>query len=275
MADETGSTIVIKKIKKGGHGHHGGAWKIAYADFVTAMMAFFIVMWIIGMSQDMKEGVQRYFNDPIKYLLGAERINTGVFDGNHGAQLINEPMRGGVVDSSQAGGLSRIHLLATKIEAGMTTFKPDVTSFKVHPDRIQFAITAQSLFAPGSELLKPESESLLNRIATILKNVDANILIEAHTDDLQPENPNFETNWELSTARAAKVVRYFVEGHHFDPGRLTALGAAEFRPVADNRTPEGRAKNRRIDIYIIPDKDNRLGFRSTASAEARPATKSE
>lgn len=274
MADESGTTIVIKKIKKGGHGHHGGAWKIAYADFVTAMMAFFIVMWIIAMNQETKEGVQRFFQDPLKYLMGSERIQTGVFEGNNGAQLNSAPHRGGVVDSSQAGGLSRLHLLAQKIEAGMTTFKPEVAGFKVHPDRIQFAITAQALFSPGSALLKPEAETLLNRIATILKTVDANILIEAHTDDIQPDSEAYETNWELSAIRSAKVVRYFVEGHYFDPTRLTAMGAAEFRPVSDNRTPEGRAKNRRVDFYIIPDKDNRLGFRSTAG-DGMPATKSE
>ena len=274
MADETGTTIVIKKIKKGGHGHHGGAWKIAYADFVTAMMAFFIVMWIIGMSQETKEGVQRFFNDPLKYLMGSERIQTGVFEGSNGAQMISAPYRGGVVDSNQAGGISRLHLLAQKIQAGMSTFKPEVSGFKVHPDRIQFAITAQALFSPGSDLLKPEAEALLNRIAGILKTVDANILVEAHTDDLQPDNANFETNWELSSARAAKVVRYFVEGHYFDPTRLTAMGSAEFRPVADNRTAEGRAKNRRVDFYIIPDKDNRLGFRNN-STDGVPAGKSE
>jgi chemotaxis protein MotB len=71
VADDPGSTnIIIKKIKKGGHGHHGGAWKVAYADFVTAMMAFFLTMWIMGMSQDTKEGIQKFFNDPMKYLFG-------------------------------------------------------------------------------------------------------------------------------------------------------------------------------------------------------------
>jgi chemotaxis protein MotB len=183
---------------------------------------------------------------------------------------MNAPRHGGVVDSDQPGGLSRLHLLARKIEAGMQAFKPEISEFTVHQDKIQFAITAEALFSPGSELLKPESEPILNRVAGILQSVDANIMIEAHTDDLPPDNPNFETNWELSAVRAAKVVRYFVEGHNFDPGRVTAVGQAEFRPVASNQTPEGRAKNRRVTFYIIPDAENRMGFRSPAS-EGVPA----
>ena len=274
MAEEGGgTTIVIKKIKKGGHGHHGGAWKVAYADFVTAMMAFFLVMWIVAMSQETKKGIENYFKDPIKYLMGAEKINTGVFESSRGAQMVSGAKSGGVVDSSQEGGLSRLHLLAQRIDAGMAAFKPEVLGLKVYPDRIQFAITAESLFAPGSDLLKPDAEALLNRIAGILKSIDAYVMVEAHTDDLPPENERFETNWELSGLRAAHVVRYFIEGHFMDPSKLSPMGAGEFRPIADNRTPEGRAKNRRVDFYIIPDKENKFGIRSPA-AEGRPVTTS-
>lgn len=271
MADEAGTTIIIKKIKKGGHGHHGGAWKVAFADFVTAMMAFFLLMWIMGQSQQTKEGIQRYFNDPLKYLIGSEKLFNGMFSGNAGKQVVSNPDKGGVTDSNKSGGISRLHLLAQKIEAGMTPFKSDVFDFKVHPDHIQFAITATSLFSPGSYLLKPESEALLNRIAGMLKSVDAQIMVEAHTDDTPTDSPEFATNWELSALRASTVVRYFVEGQLFDGSKLTAMGASEYHPVADNRTPEGRAKNRRIDIYVVPNQENRLQFRSLSS-EGRPAS---
>jgi len=266
MADEQNQTIIIKKIKKAGHGAHGGAWKVAYADFVTAMMAFFLVMWIVGMSQESKQGIQNYFNDPFKYLFGSDRVFQGVFEGNDGAQMINSPNKGGVSNSNKPGGISKLHLLAKEIEAKMEIFKPEVFGFRINPDHIQFAITAQSLFSPGSYLLRPEADALLQRVAALLKDAKGNIMIEAHTDDLPPDHPHYETNWELSTLRASTVVRYFVEGHYFDPSKLTAMGAGEYRPVADNRTPEGRSKNRRIDIYVIPDKENKFGFRSPSSA---------
>lgn len=260
MADEQGTTIVIKKIKKGGHGHHGGAWKVAYADFVTAMMAFFLVMWIVGMSQPQKEGIQKYFNDPMKYLMGSDKIFSGIFSASAGRQIMDNSKSGGVTDSSRPGGLDRTHLIAKQVESTMDIFKDEIFDFKVHPDRIQFAITAEALFSPGATLLRPEAEKILNNIAGILKSVDASFIVEAHTDDLPTDSPLYSTNWELSALRAATVVRYFIEGHFFDPSKITASGAAQYRPIADNRTPAGRAKNRRVDIFIIPDKSNRLGF---------------
>ncbi len=268
MAEEPQAPIIVKKIKKGGHGHHGGAWKVAYADFVTAMMAFFLVMWIVGMSQEDKEGVQKYFNDPISFLMGSMKINTGVLQSTSGNQNINATAKGGVLESYKSGGLTRLHLLAQQIDSGMTPFKSEVFDFKVFPDRIQFAITAQALFSPGSSLLRPEAEPLLNRVADVLKKTDAYIMIEAHTDDLPSEDASYETNWELSAGRAAKVVRYFVDGHFFDPAKMTAMGAAEFQPISDNGTPEGRAKNRRVDLYIIPANKSRFGFRSPAGQDA-------
>ena len=266
MADDQGTTIIIKKIKKAAHGHHGGAWKVAYADFVTAMMAFFLVMWIVAMSQPQKEGIQKFFNDPLKYMYGTDKIFSGVFPSNNGRQAVANSKAGGVANTSLQGGLSRLHLLATKLETGMTQFKADVFDFKVAPDRIQFAITAESLFSPGAVLLRPESEGLLNKIASILKNVDASFMVEAHTDDLPAEGPLYATNWELSALRAATVVRFFIEGHYLDPSKMTAMAGAEFRPISDNRTPEGRAKNRRIDIYIIPDVNTHASSNPSASS---------
>jgi chemotaxis protein MotB len=272
MADDNNTPIIIKKIKKGGHGHHGGAWKVAYADFVTAMMAFFLVMWIVGMSQADKEVIQKYFNDPLKFLEGSAQLNTGFFEGTEGSQAVSMKKQGGVTESSKAGGLTRMHLLAQDIEAGFKPFKNEIYNLKIFPDKIQFAISAQSIFSPGSALLKREAEPLLNRIASVLKNIDAYFMIEAHTDDLKTDNPEFPSNWELSASRASTVVRYFIEAHYFDPSRLTAMGAGQYRPVADNSTPEGRAQNRRIDIYVIPFGGDRSSIRSPAS-EGRPPYK--
>lgn len=265
MADEQNTTIVIKKIKKGGHGHHGGAWKVAYADFVTAMMAFFLVMWIVGMSQPAKEGIQRYFNDPLKFLFGSEAVFQGVFEANQGAQLMNKPNTGGVADTNKAGGISQAHVqFLENIKSELGSFKSEIFGFRVNNDHIHFAITAKSLFSPGSTLLRPEAGPMLDRVAQVLKHTNANIMVEAHTDDLPVDNPAFETNWELSSLRSATVVRYLIEGHSFDPSKLTAMAAAEFRPVADNSTPEGRAQNRRVDIYILPDLENKTGVRAPA-----------
>lgn len=272
MADDNNTPIIIKKIKKGGHGHHGGAWKVAYADFVTAMMAFFLVMWIVGMSQSDKEAIQNYFNDPLKLLDGSSQINMSVFDNIDGAKAVSEKKKGGINDSPKAGGLTRMSLLAQEIEAGFKPVKNEIYNVKIFPDKIQFAVSAQSVFSPGSALIKRDAEALLARIASVLKHVDAYFLVEAHTDDLQMDNPAYPTNWELSTARASTIVRYLIEAHYFDPSRMTAMGAGQYRPIADNSTPEGRAQNRRIDVYVIPFGTEKSAIRSTAS-EGRPPSK--
>lgn len=265
MDENNDQSIIIKKIKKAGHGHHGGAWKVAYADFVTAMMAFFLVMWIIGMSDEDKKKIEQYFNDPIEHQFGSQSIFTGLFSSQEGKQIVSNEKKGGVVDSMKQGGISRVHLLAHEVKDWMSPFESDVLEFKVHPDRIQFALTAESMFSPGSVLLKTEAEPLLRRIAEVLKPLDAHFMIEAHTDDLPIDNPNYPTNWELSAVRAATVVRYFIEAHYFDAAKLTAMAAGETKPVADNRTPAGRAKNRRIDIYIIPSGKSHSNIKSALS----------
>jgi chemotaxis protein MotB len=271
MSDEN-TPIIIKKIKKGGHGHHGGAWKVAYADFVTAMMAFFLVMWIVGMSQESKEVIQRYFNDPLKFLDGSEQMNMGFFESSDGAQAVSASGKGGVSNSNKSGGLSRMHLLAQDIQSGFTPIQNEIYNLKVFPDKIQFAISAQSMFSPGSALIRRDAEPLLNRVAEVLKKLDAYFMVEAHTDDLKLDSPHHDTNWELSAARASTVVRYLEEAHYFDPSRLTAMGAGQYRPIADNSTPEGRAQNRRIDIYVIPYGGDRSSVRSPAS-EGRPPSR--
>lgn len=269
MADENNnqSTIIIKKIKKGGHGHHGGAWKVAYADFVTAMMAFFLTMWIMSMSPEKKQGIQDYFNDPLKYTFGTPKIFSGVFQGSKGIQMTDASGSGGVSSSSKSGGITRVHLLAKQFDEMFQSFDGGGTEVKTFPDRIQFAITAEKLFNPGSVRLRPESRQILEGIAAVLKSIDANVMIEAHTDDIQTDSPNYATNWELSALRASTVVRYFTEGHFMDPSKVTAMAAAEFRPIASNDTPEGRAKNRRIDVYVIPEKEGVFNIRAPASAE--------
>lgn len=255
MADEKGGdSIVIKKIKKGGHGAHGGAWKVAYADFVTAMMAFFLVMWIVAMDQSTKEGIQKYFEDPIKYIYGSDSISTGLFQSQDGNQNVKNNKKGGDADGKKTGTLGQLHLVAEEMLTGMRQFKPDIEGFKAFPDHIQFAITAEEVFAPGSTLLLPEVEPILNVIANALKNLDVNIMIEAHSDDIQPEATDYPSNWELTAARAATVARYFVEGHSYEPTRISAMAAGDSRPIADNRTPAGRSRNRRVDFYLVPYK---------------------
>lgn len=122
-------------------------------------------------------------------------------------------------------------------------------------DKLTLSMVEKILFDSGSAEIKKEGKKVLDRVVEILKNVkDRQINIEGHTDNV-PISPRlaqkFPTNWELSTARATNVVRYLQE-KGIDPALLSATGYAEYRPVASNDTEEGRAKNRRIEIVLVP-----------------------
>ncbi|MEW6214837.1 MAG: OmpA family protein [Nitrospirota bacterium] len=129
-------------------------------------------------------------------------------------------------------------------------------------DKLSLSMVEKILFDSGSAEIKKDGKKVLDRVAEILKKVsDKQIRIEGHTDNI-PIGPRiikkFPTNWELSTARATNVVRYLQEKTGIDPRFLSASGYAEFRPVASNDTEEGRAKNRRIEIVLIPLDTDRL-----------------
>ncbi len=114
---------------------------------------------------------------------------------------------------------------------------------------------AEVLFDSGKAVLRPESYDVLDRVAGVVKNQlrDRNISIEGHTDNEPIKVSGWKSNWELSTARALAVLHYFVGKRDIDPGKVAAAGYGEFQPVADNSTAEGRQKNRRVEIVILPE----------------------
>ena len=107
------------------------------------------------------------------------------------------------------------------------------------------------LFDQGSAIIKPEALSTLESISGKLREFNNPILIEGHTDSTPIKNEKYPSNWELSTARATNIISYLIEKQKFPPNRLSAVGYGEYMPVADNSTPENKAKNRRVDIIIL------------------------
>ena len=106
--------------------------------------------------------------------------------------------------------------------------------------------------APTKSPLRPEAKPLLNKLASILKRIPNQIVIEGHTDNRPIHTPQFPSNWELSTARAASLVRYLVEDQHLEAARFEVAGYGEYRPVAENGDDQGRKANRRVELIIKP-----------------------
>jgi len=118
-------------------------------------------------------------------------------------------------------------------------------------DFLLIRLDQEVFFDSGSAEIVPEGKAVLSSIAASLREIENEVMICGHTDNVPMTNKKYETNWELSTARATNVVRYLVEVEKLEPARFTAVGYGEYRPVGDNNTPEGRQKNRRIEIKIL------------------------
>ena len=251
-------------------------WVISYADFITLLFAFFVVMYSIS---SVNEGKYKVLSDSLVTVFHAQsRTIDPVTVGEQQTrssndQLIQLPVPGeypakddykytveGVFDEVEVRSLKQgemrdkeIDRLSKLSEQMAITLerqiKADQVQIKSNGEWIEVNIQASVLFPSGSAILQTEAMTILAQLAAVLKDTKNPIHVEGYTDDVPIETPQFPSNWELSAARAASVVRLFQE-EKLDPARLAAVGYAEFHPVADNKTEEGRARNRRISLVI-------------------------
>jgi chemotaxis protein MotB len=242
--------IIVKKKGHGGHGHHGGAWKVAYADFVTAMMAFFLVMWLVGQSPKVKAAVGGYFRDP------------GVFETTKGGGVLPGSVEG-LKDSGVTPVPDSVKQAQAVLEQAAEHLREalqKVPALKALEDRIEITVTAEGLrielleneknsfFAVGSAQLLPETVELLGVIAKELSPLGNKIALEGHTDSRPYGSRNGYTNWDLSTDRA-NAARRAMESHGLRAGQVDAIrGFADTRPrYPDDSLDPG---NRRISIVV-------------------------
>jgi chemotaxis protein MotB len=266
------STIVIKRIKKGGHGgHHGGAWKIAYADFVTAMMAFFLLMWLLGSTTkgDLK-GIADYFQSPLQVALsggsGAGDATTLIQGG--GADLtrdVGQIKRGDNAHISRRTQLAMMRAeskkmmqLDEKIEAALEA-DPKFNEFRdqvridITPDGLRIQIIddfKRPMFDMGGTLVKDYLRDILRQIGAVLDGVDSHITISGHTDSAPyAGGQRGYSNWELSTERANASRRELISGGMGPAKVLRVIGLADSMPLVqdDPRSP----LNRRISILVL------------------------
>jgi len=253
MSGKEHETIVIVR-KKGGHGgHHGGAWKVAYADFVTAMMAFFLVMWLVTQSKEVKSAVGGYFRDP------------GVFEFEKGKGVLPggqpgvEPGAAPEVTSPKTAAedeRARLEATADLIRKEMTQLK----GFDSLRDQVQFTITpeglridlidkaASSFFDSGSAALRGESEQILGLIAHELGALTNDVVAEGHTDGRQYADGDRYGNWELSAERA-NAARRVMERTGLRQGQVRAVRGFADRQLQLPEVPLD-PRNRRVSIVV-------------------------
>lgn len=289
-SDKKLQPIIIKRTRKGRHGHHGGAWKIAYADFMTAMMAFFLLMWLLGSSSkgDL-QGIAAYFNSPLKVAMNggdgsgnsASIIPGG---GNDLVKIHGEVKRAEAdVDSTNRKSLrqqraqqdaQRIKALGAKIDA-MISSNATLNEYKsqirmdVTPDGLQIQIVDDQnrpMFDIGSALVKPYMRDILREVGAALGGVENRISLAGHTDAAPyGMGERSYSNWELSTDRANASRRELVAAGM--PGdrlaRVVGLAASDLLLPDDPRA----AQNRRITITVLThEAEERLLSKSAASS---------
>ncbi|MEZ5403522.1 MAG: flagellar motor protein MotB [Bryobacteraceae bacterium] len=243
MEEKPAPIIVIKK--KGGHGgHHGGAWKVAYADFVTAMMAFFMVMWLMNSSQKIQEAVGSYFRDPS----GTGKLQGSSMSGaGQGLELKEEDL--------------------SKLKDEISQAMQQMPEFEQLKDQVAMTVTGEGLrielletekglfFASGDMNPSGQGVEMLSLLARQLGQLPNQILIEGHTDAKPFSSSNGYSNWELSVDRA-NAARKLMESDGLRPGQVTQVRGFADRKLRVADEPES-ASNRRISVivrYLDPPK---------------------
>jgi chemotaxis protein MotB len=289
--------IIIKRVKKGGHAAHGGAWKIAYADFVTAMMAFFLLMWLLGSTTEGdKKGIADYFGSPLRIsLLGG---GSGSGDSSHviqgGGQDLTRTtgqVKRGDIESTRAtvnlralkaeqvrAEIARLEDLQRRVEqklAGnqrLAAMSSQIRLDMTHEGlRIQI-IDAENrpMFASGSAVVQPYMRELLREIGSVLGEVPNRLTLEGHTDALPfSGGERGYSNWELSTERANASRRELVAGGLPEDRMLRVQGLAASRPL--DRRDRYAPANRRISIIVMNrEAENRAIFDLDPAAPGTP-----
>ncbi|WP_410473766.1 flagellar motor protein MotB [Guyparkeria sp. TX1] len=285
--------IVIKKVKKGHGGHHGGAWKIAYADFVTAMMAFFLLMWLLGsMGEEELKGISEYFSNPTKVTLeggNSAGMSESLIDGG-GDDLTREQgqVQAGdkptpekrdtrsedktadpsemtqeeIQEQIQALEREQIEELKERLES-LIEVDPALKAYK---DQIKLDITRDGLriqiidkenrpmFELGSDDLQGYADEILHSLAPVLNDMPNRLSIEGHTD-ARPFGREERSNWELSAERANSARRSLAEYGYQQDKFLQVIGMADALPFVaeDPLDPQ----NRRISMTVMRESATR------------------
>ena len=240
-------------------------WLLSYADFITLLMVFFIIMYSMSAVNQAKfEALAESLSEAMGGGSGS-RGGSGTGTGDAAGPGVND-IPGGV-EMSPAPPLSDSYLDQAEQDALNATAAEiqkyldeqglhDSVTLRIDERGLVVILADTTTFESGSAEIKSEFIPRLIQIADILSSVENYVRIEGHTDNVPVVGGRFASNWEVSTARATSLVQLFINNSNIAPEKLSAVGYGEYRPVASNDTPEGRAQNRRVEIVVIRSKFN-------------------
>ncbi len=216
-------------------------WVVSYADFITLLFAFFTALFAIS---HVDAGKLQNFTGSIRTAFKADVSDRG--DSIVRMSTFTSP---DIADMEQEflGVLYKLKI------------KEDVSVYR-DARGVVISFGDNVLFDVGQSIIKEEAFPMMSAIISVIQKSSNNFIIEGHTDNIpiNSSTSKYASNWELSVARATSVVNYVSNNFNISPARLSASGYAEFKPVASNASPEGRAKNRRVDIVVLHISDNKI-----------------
>jgi chemotaxis protein MotB len=287
--------IIVRRVKKQGHGHHGGAWKVAYADFVTAMMAFFLVMWLIGVgTREQRAAISEYFKNPsmtpgtatmappgragpggastsLIKIGGAMNVPQGPGQDRQGAAAASSHSQD-VEKEARKQERARLEELMQQLQAAIQSsqalepFK-DQLLLDITPEGLRIQIVDKQnrpMFDLGSAQLRPYTTTILQELASFINRVPNRISLSGHTDDAPYTSDHQYSNWELSADRANAARRALLSGGLTEDKIARVVGLAASVPF--DRTNTRDPINRRISIIVM----NKQAEATSLSQESGP-----
>jgi chemotaxis protein MotB len=249
MAEDK-APIIIKKINKGHAGAHGGAWKVAFADFMTAMMAFFLVMWLMGADEETKKAIADYFTTATIFKGGSDSIgkngsapNTSysVLNGQEGGfdeKSVSEPARPQPVFLQE-------HKVLSKLMDDL--FDGNAFSADYNSEYLKFAVPGNLVFQFGSIEISYEGKTYLKKLADVFKNYEGTISIIGYTE--KGEGENDQANWELSFKRSMAVRKSLIKDFNVRADQLIPVAQSSTIMSSDEES-KGINVNRRVEFIL-------------------------
>jgi chemotaxis protein MotB len=224
-------------------------WMVSYADFITLLFAFFVVLFAFAKADQKKQAqVTRAVDSAFRSL--------GVFTGSdtsteQNAQSVSTVMSEDVLSPAKVKqDLENLHReLDQSLKSQIASH---AVSIKMDRAGLVISLREAGFFSSGSATPRPEALPALRQVAASLSRTPYDLRIEGHTDNVPIHTAEFDSNWELSSARATHIARIFIDLKTIPPERISAAGYSEYHPAASNDTVEGRSENRRVDLVVLP-----------------------
>jgi chemotaxis protein MotB len=225
--------------KKGSDGSAGGGWEIVYSGFVLILLCFFIMLSSFSTMEEAK--IMRF----VKSFVDAVGIMPGGLKFDSGATVL--PKSADIVDSND----KLAQLFSELAELNERLKKEKDITLAYSTKGLVMRLSDRALFDVGVANISPQAVPLLQKVGDIIARTNFEVRIEGHSDNLPIKTAQFPSNWELSTARAVNVLRFFLETGRISSQRMSAVGFGEFQPMVPNDSIEHRAQNRRVEIIFL------------------------